>query len=146
MRLTGLLGLALDCLIYCIDVKLLGLLMPRLAFPNYESELPESREEFCPGYSGYQPRPPMPIAGTKPKLSKLYLPKLKGDITKFIAFWDSFKSSVDDNRDISVVDKFNYLYSLLEGEALHAIQGLPLNAENYKIAVDTLHDRFEKTQ
>ena len=142
MRLTGLLGLALDCLI-CIDVKLLGLLMPKLAFPNYESELPESREEFYPGYSGYQPRPPMPIAGTNSKLSKLYLPKLKGDITKFIAFWDSFKSSVDDNRDISIVDKFSYLYSLLEGEALRAVQGLPLIAENCKIAVDTLHDRFK---
>ena len=35
---------------------------------------------------------------------------------------------------------------MLEGEALCAIQGLPLTAENYKIAVDTLHDRFGKTQ
>ena len=88
----------------------------------------------------------MSVAGTKPKLPKLYLPKFKGDITKFTAFWDSFKSCVDDNRDISVVDKFNYLYSLLEGEALRAIQGLPLTAENHKIAVDTLYDRFGKTQ
>ena len=86
------------------------------------------------------------VAGTKPKLPKLDLPKFKGAITKFTAFWDSFKSSVDDNRDISVVDKFNYLYSLLEGEALRAIQGLPLTAENYKIAVNTLHDRFGKTE
>ena len=61
----------------------------------------------------------MSVADTKPKLPKLYLPKFKGDIVKFTAFLDSFKSSVDDNRDISVVDKFNYLYSLLEGEALH---------------------------
>ena len=119
---------------------------PRLAFPNYESELPESRERSYPGYSGHQPRTPMSVVGTKSKLPKLYLPKFKGDRTKFTAFWDSFKSSVDDNRDISVVDKFNYLYSLLEGEALPAIQGLPPTAESYKIAVDTFHDRFGKTQ
>ena len=86
---------------------------PRLALPNYESELPESREGSYPGYSGYQPRPPMSVNGTIPKLPKLCLPEFKGDITKFTAFWDSFKSSVDDNRDISVVDKFNYLYSIV---------------------------------
>ena len=43
---------------------------PRLAFPNYESELPESREGSYPGYSGYQPRPPMSVAGTELKLPK----------------------------------------------------------------------------
>ena len=117
-----------------------------LACPNYESELLESREGSYPGYSGYQPRPHMSVADTKPMLPKLYLHKFKGDITKFTAFWDSFKSSVDDNRDISVVDKSNYLHSLSEGETLRAIQGLPLTAENYKTAVDTLHYRFGKSQ
>ena len=62
----------------------------------------------------------------KAKLPKLILPKFRGDITKWISFWDSFKSAVHENKAISLVDKFNYLNSLLEGPASRAIQGLSL--------------------
>jgi len=42
--------------------------------------------------------------------------RFSGDyVTKFCGFWDSFKSEVDENDELSVVDKFNYLQSLLEG-------------------------------
>ena len=50
------------------------------------------------------------------------------------------------NPDLTEIDKFNYLYSLLEGPGLRAIQGLTITAENYKSAVDILNERFGKTQ
>ena len=47
---------------------------------------------------------------------------------------------------LSKVDKFNYLNSLLEGEAKRSIQGLTLSESNYDSAVETLHERFGKPQ
>ena len=40
-------------------------------------------------------------SNTKPKLSKLMLPKFKGDVTMFQAFWDCFNSAVNNNPDLS---------------------------------------------
>ena len=59
---------------------------------------------------------PIPSEGDKramAKLPKLILPKFSGDVTKFRSFWDSFKSAIDENSDLSTVDKFNYLQSLV---------------------------------
>ena len=68
------------------------------------------------------------------------LPKFKGDVKDWIAFWDSFNSSVHENREIPKVDKFNYLNSLLEGAAFRTIQGLPLAALNYDSAIAMLRE------
>ena len=71
--------------------------------------------------------PPVEDPGTRPRLPKLTLPKFRGKVTNWSAFWDSYKSAVHDNTSIPVVDKFNYLNSLLEGPAHRTIQGLILN-------------------
>ena len=82
----------------------------------------------------------------KPKLPKLSLAKFQGDVTSWSAFWDSYRSAVHENHSIAVVDKFNYLHSLLEGPAAQTIQGLPLNEGNYASAIKLLQDRFGKPQ
>jgi hypothetical protein len=74
------------------------------------------------------------------------LVKFKGQITKWNTFWDSFESAIHNNQDISKIDKFNYLNSVLEGPALRAIQGLTLTGANYDAAIDILKDRFGRTQ
>ena len=50
------------------------------------------------------------------------------------------------NTGLSTIDKFNYLYSLLEGTALRSIQGLSLTEENYQAAVYLLQQRFGNQQ
>ena len=60
----------------------------------------------------------------KAKLPKLVLPKFRGDITQWQSFWDSFNSTIHTNPQLSQIDKFNHLHSLLEGQAARAIQGL----------------------
>ena len=80
------------------------------------------------------------------KLPKLSLPKFRGDVMKWNAFWDSFQSAIHDNKNLSKVEKFNYLKSVLEGSAARAIAGLTLTASNYDSAVEILKDRFGKTQ
>ena len=63
------------------------------------------------------------------------IPKFSGEITKFRTFWDSFSSAIHTNTELSPINKFNYLKSLLEGPASQAIQGLSLSATNYEAAV-----------
>ncbi len=58
---------------------------------------------------------------------------------------DSFKSAVHKNPELSKIDKFNYLNSLLEGRALRAVQGLTVSEDNYKAAVE-ISQRFGKPQ
>ena len=79
----------------------------------------------------------------KPKLPKLSLPKYKGDVKKWHGFMESL---IHKNDEMSPIDKFNYLTTLLEEEAARAIQGLPLTNANYIVAIDILKDRFGKTQ
>ena len=86
------------------------------------------------------------VSATRVKLPKLTLKKFNGDLTKWTPFWDSFESSIDHNPDLSEVDKFNYLNSLLEGPASEAISGLKLTAANYLEAIAILRRRFGNKQ
>ena len=66
----------------------------------------------------------------KPRLPRLQLPRFRGDVKNWPAFWDSYKSAVHENADLLKVDKFNYLNSLSEGTALKCIQGLTLTDDH----------------
>ena len=79
---------------------------------------------------------------TKVKLPKLSLKKFNGDESRWTSFWDSFESAVHRNTDLSDVDKFNYLTSMIEHSASEAIAGLSLTASNYK---DTEEEVWEQT-
>ena len=80
------------------------------------------------------------------KLPKLQLRAFGGELTKWTSFWDSFESAVHNNRELSDIEKFNYLTSLLERSACEAISGLSLTAANYQRAIETLKKRFRSKQ
>ena len=86
------------------------------------------------------------VAGARPKLPKLHLPKFSGDVTKFKSFWDSFDSAIHRNPDLSEIDKFNYLKALLDRPAATTIQGLSLSEANYTAAVELIKERYDKTK
>ena len=52
-----------------------------------------------------------------------------------------FRSSVDE-QNLPAISKFNYLKSTLKGPTLSMVQGLPVTAQNYTVAVDLLRERF----
>ena len=54
--------------------------------------------------------------------------------------------NIHSNPTIAKVNKFNYLKSLLEGQAAWAIEGLTLTSANYDAAITILPERFGKTQ
>jgi len=106
------------------------------------SGLNQSTPDSSPGTAAFQPSHHQ----TQSKLPKLVLPKFRGDATKFPTFWDSFESAVHKNPGLSKIDKFDYLYSLLESVALRAIQGLTVTDANYNAPINILNQCFGKPQ
>lgn len=80
------------------------------------------------------------------KLPKLALPKFRGEVTQWQNFEDSFNSAINVNHHLSLIDEFNHLHSLLEGQAARAIQGLTRIEANYNSAIEILQKRFGKSQ
>lgn len=80
------------------------------------------------------------------KLPKLQLASFNGDKTRWVEFWDSFKSSVHENKSLSNCEKFNYLRSRLTGEAERSVLGLTLSDANYNVAIGILQERFGNVQ
>ena len=76
------------------------------------------------------------------RLPELKLLHFTGDMTKWIPFWDSYKAAIHEDPELSDIDKFTYLRSLLEHTASEAISGLALTTTNYAEAVDILRKRF----
>ena len=81
-----------------------------------------------------------------PKLPKLELPKFSGKVTEWSSFWDLYNTAIHSNDSMSKVNKFNYLFSLLEGNAARSVKGLTLTSANYDAAIEILQERFGKTQ
>ena len=75
---------------------------------------------------------------TRVKLPKLAPKKFNGDLTRWSTFWDSFESSIHHHPDLTDIDRFNYLHTLLEGPAADAISGLKLTSANYSEAIEIL--------
>ena len=62
------------------------------------------------------------------------------------SFWESFESAVHKNSNLSGVDKFNYLKSLLTGIAQSVVTVLALTSANYEKTVELLKRRFGNRQ
>ena len=88
---------------------------------------------------------PLPIISARSTKVKLSLKKFNGNLTKWSTCWDCFESSVHGNSELSDVDKFNYLNSLLEGTAAEAVSGLKLTDVHYNEAIAILK-RFKNMQ
>ena len=80
----------------------------------------------------------------KARLPKLEVRKSNGKVHEWQEFWDSFRSAIHDNAQLSDVDKFCYLRGLIEGTAKATIAGFSLTADNYNTAVELLERRFGK--
>ena len=80
------------------------------------------------------------------RLTKLILPPFNGDIANWLSFWELYDAAVHSNSELTDVQKFYYLKSLVEGVAKEAIEGLSLSADSYHEAVDILNKRFGNKQ
>ncbi|XP_055604061.1 uncharacterized protein LOC129752297 [Uranotaenia lowii] len=77
------------------------------------------------------------------KLPEIRLPSFSGKIREWITFRDSFRSLIHDNEHLTSMDKFTYLRSSLQGDALKEINNIELSEANYDVAWKTLQVRYE---
>ncbi|XP_073948598.1 uncharacterized protein [Choristoneura fumiferana] len=61
---------------------------------------------------------------------------------EWMSFHDLFISLVH-NRDISDAEKHFYLRASLQGEALSLVRQLPMDEQNYAVALGILQDRYQ---
>ena len=80
------------------------------------------------------------------RLPKLELKMFNGNPIDWSPFWDSFQSAVHMNQSLNAVDTFNYLKSLIYGQAAETISGFSLTDENYEEAVALLKERYGNKQ
>ena len=79
------------------------------------------------------------------KLPKLNLTTFSGSTLDWLSFWDSYESAIHRNPSLREVQKFNYLKSLLHGDASQTIAGFSMTNTNYDKAISLLQERYGQT-
>lgn len=79
----------------------------------------------------------------RPKLAPIQLLEFDGDIKSWPMFYATFKSTVDDNTLLTPSEKLYYLLPKLTGRAKITISGITPCAENYKLILETLIQKYD---
>lgn len=82
-------------------------------------------------------------AASNVKLPRINLPTFDGKLKNWVTYYDLFKTMIHANISLSPIEKFQYLVSTLTGEPLTLVKHLPLTADNYQVAFDTLVERYQ---
>nr|CAD7256754.1 unnamed protein product [Timema shepardi] len=80
------------------------------------------------------------------RLPKLNLPTFNGNLQQWMVFSNLFETTIHSNTSLSHVEKFQYLLSSLQGDALKVIQGIPISNDNYPIAWNLLQKRYHQVR
>lgn len=89
-----------------------------------------------------------PQASAQPKIPVLKLPYLQipnfdGNLSEWSNFKALFDGIIDCHEHLTPLQKFQYLKSLLRGEAANLINSIAVNADNYHRALGILVKRYE---
>lgn len=76
------------------------------------------------------------------RLPKRELKTFTGEPLEWISFINLFNSSIHENTTLSAIIKFQYLISVISGEALDLVKSLPISEDNYKVAYNLLKSRY----
>ncbi|XP_038106215.1 uncharacterized protein LOC119765979 [Culex quinquefasciatus] len=91
--------------------------------------------------------PPSPIAPpafhSSVRLPELKIPDFHGDYDEWLNFHDLFNSLIHSNHHLSSVQKFQYLKSVLKGDAARRIQNLDVNTANYTLAWNIVKKKYD---
>ena len=77
------------------------------------------------------------------KLPSLNIPTFSGSYDTWLGFHDLFKSLVDDNKNITDIEKLYYLKGCLKGDAEAVIASIALSSDNYSVAWTLLKERYD---
>ena len=79
----------------------------------------------------------------KLKIPQIPLPEFTGKIEEWLSFKDTFNTLINQNAELSNVEKLQYLKSVLKGEARRKIQIFSITDENYKKAMALLEQSYD---
>lgn len=77
------------------------------------------------------------------KLPPISLPEFDGSYEKWVTFFDTFNAMINNNSQLSNVEKFYYLQASLKREAASVIESIEISDSNYHLAWNLLVDRFK---
>ncbi|GFY07467.1 DUF1758 domain-containing protein [Trichonephila clavipes] len=77
------------------------------------------------------------------KMPKLELPQFHGESEYWITFKELFQATVIDNSDLTEIDKLQYLFASVKGNAAKLIRGFAIKKENLKNCWELLCERYE---
>jgi len=77
------------------------------------------------------------------KLPPISLPEFDGSYEKWVTFFDTFNAMINNNSQLSNVEKFYYLQASLKKEAASVIESIEISDSNYQLAWNLLVDRFK---
>ena len=80
------------------------------------------------------------------KLPKIEIKCFSGDYTCWKSFKETFEATVHRRTNLTNIEKFTYLRSLLDKTASQPIEGFSLTTENYTAAWRLLNERFGNEQ
>ena len=92
--------------------------------------------------SSYPPTKPI-IAPMTITLPEMKLPTFDGAPEAWASFFDVFTSVIDRNKELTPVQKLQYLRSTLRGKAAACIESLATTDANYLDALELLKERFD---
>ncbi|GFX53934.1 DUF1758 domain-containing protein [Trichonephila clavipes] len=76
-------------------------------------------------------------------MPKLELPQFHGEMEYWITFKELFQATVIDNSDLTEIDKLQYLFTSVKGNAAKLIRGFAIKKENLKNCWELLCERYE---
>lgn len=71
------------------------------------------------------------------------IPPFSGNYDEWESFRDRFTSLIILNKDLTAFARMHFLSSSLTGTALESIKNIPITADNFEVAWQTLMSRYE---
>ena len=77
------------------------------------------------------------------RLPNLKIPKFNGKYSEYKNFISCFNNLVNDDPNLSTIEKFNHLINSLQDDALRMVKAFQVTEENYKCALERLAERYD---
>ncbi|XP_055591566.1 uncharacterized protein LOC129743554 [Uranotaenia lowii] len=95
------------------------------------------------GKNTMEPKEGSDTTMSRVKLPDIQLPSFGGKLREWVTFRDMFVSLINNNSQLSPIDKFSYLRSSVTDEALQEISSIEMTAANFQVAWNALEKRYE---
>lgn len=87
----------------------------------------------------------MPTISNIPvRLPQINLTTFDGNHEEWAPFYDMFTALIHENKDLTSVQKFQYLRSALKGRAFKTIESMETTGRNYEDALTMLHKKYDR--